>query len=60
MFEITIPTGTPLTGSISAKVVDKEGVPPGHIIRADDDWAVQFHWTFKGPLASCICGEWCL
>ncbi|MCA9999477.1 MAG: hypothetical protein KDE56_27125 [Anaerolineales bacterium] len=60
MFEITIPTGTPLTGSISAKIVDKEGVPPGNIIRADDDWAVKFHWTFKGQLASCICGEWCL
>lgn len=59
-FEITIPVGTPLTGSLSAKVVDYQGVTPGNIIRADHDWAVHFDWSLKGPLAGCLCGEFCL
>lgn len=59
-FEITMPTGTPLTGSVSAKIVDHQGVAPGHIIRVDNDWSVNFNWSLQGPLASCICGTWCL
>ena len=59
-FEITVPVGSVLSGDISATIVDHEGVAPANIIRADDNWAVQFDWSLKGRLASCICGHWCL
>lgn len=59
-FEITVPTGSPLVGTMSAQIIDAQGVAPSHIIRADDHWAVQFNWSLKGQLASCICGTWCL
>lgn len=59
-FEITLPTGTALTGAMRAQLLDPEGVSPSHIIRADDSWGVRFDWSLKGPLASCICGHWCL
>ncbi|MEM7119289.1 MAG: hypothetical protein AAF614_43140 [Chloroflexota bacterium] len=59
-FEITVPTRSVLSGKINAVIVDHEGVPPGNIVRADNNWAVQFDWSLKGALASCICGDWCL
>lgn len=59
-FEITVPTGTPLTGAMSATILDSQGVAPGNIIHVDDDWSVEFKWSLKGPLAGCISGDWCL
>ena len=43
-----------------AKIVDSNGVPPGSIISAKDNFYVVWDICVKGPLWRLICGCWCV
>ena len=53
------PFGAGFAGTISATVLDENGVePPTRILRADNDWAIQVDWTTTGPGTEIITGTW--
>ncbi len=44
----------PMTGTLTATVLDPNGVPPGNIIRTSDNWNVKVQWTLKGTGAAFV------
>ena len=56
--EITTPTA-PLRAQLVAGIFEGDN-PTNGIIRIDRPSSVRVHWWLQGPLAECICGNWCV